>query len=381
MRSVSIVGIGQLPVKKLYDLSISEMGALVVRQAMDASGVNEIDALYVSNMLSDELQRQKHLAALIADEAGLFGIEAIQIRAATAVGAAALRVGSMAVASGAVDLAVVAGVEKMAGGLSTPALAKALDAVVEVPDGATMISHNARLMDAYLERYRPPDDALALFSVNAHHNGADNPFALFQNRQIDAEDVLSSRLIFAPIRLLDCSPICDGAAAVILAPSDQADQYCSTPVHLLGSGVATDRFRLADRPNPLILEGTMLSCHKALAEAKLGAGDIDFFELHDAFSIMACLCLEASGFAELGKGWQLATEGDIKPDGRIPISTMGGLKARGHPIGATALYQACEIVLQLTGRAEKTQLDGPKTALMQSIGGAASTTITHVLGV
>jgi acetyl-CoA C-acetyltransferase len=348
---------------------------------MDAAGVNEIGALYVSNMLSDELQLQKHVAALIADEAALFGVEAIQIRAATAVGAAALRVGSMAVASGAVDLAVVAGVEKMAGGLSTPALAKALDAVVEVPDGATMISHNARLMEAYLERYRPPDDALALFSVNAHDNGANNPFALFQNRQFDADDVLSSRLIFAPIRLLDCSPICDGAAAVILAPSDQADHYCSTPVHLLGSGVATDRFRLADRPNPLNLEGTSLSCQKALAEAKLGAGDIDFFELHDAFSIMACLCLEASGFAELGKGWQLATEGEIKRDGRIPISTMGGLKARGHPIGATALYQTCEIFLQLTGRAEKAQLDGPKTALMQSIGGAASTTITHVLSV
>ena len=380
MRSVSIIGIGQLPVKKSYDLSVSEMGAMVVRQAMGAAGVDQIDALYVSNMLSDELQGQKHLAALIADEAGLFGIEAIQIRAATAVGAAAFRIGSMAVASGAVDLVVVAGVEKMARGLSTPALAKALDAVIEVPDGATMISHNARLMESYLEHFQIPDDALALFSVNAHENAANNPFALFQNRQFCSEDVLSSRLIFSPIRLLDCSPICDGAAALILAPSEEAGNYCDVPVRILGSGVAIDHFRMADRPNPLILEGTMISCKKALGEANIAPDDIDFFELHDAFSIMACLSLEASGFAEFGSGWRLATDGEIKPGGRIPISTMGGLKARGHPIGATAIYQICEIFLQLTGHAEGAQLEGPQTAMIQSIGGAASTSITHVLG-
>ncbi len=381
MRSVSIIGIGQLPVKKHYDLSVSEMAAMVVQQAMNAARVNNIDALYVSNMLSDELQGQKHLAALIADEAGLFGVEAIQIRAATAVGAAAFRIGLLAIGSGALDLVAVVGVEKMASGLSTPALAKALDATVEVPDGATMISHNARMMEAYFEQFDTPDDALALFSVNAHENAVNNPIALFQNRQFNAQDVLSSRLIFSPIRLLDCSPICDGAAAVILAPSRYAEKNCDVPVRILGSGAATDHFRLAERPNPLILEGTRISCQKALGQAKLNPEDIDFFELHDAFSIMACLCLEASGFAEFGGGWRLAAEGEIKPKGRIPISTMGGLKARGHPIGATALYQICEIVLQLTGQAEGAQLDGPKIALTQSIGGAAATSITHVLGV
>ncbi|MDX1615894.1 MAG: hypothetical protein R3300_16385 [Candidatus Promineifilaceae bacterium] len=381
MRSVSIVGSAQLPVKKQYQEGLRQLGGRVARQALWAAGADSAQALYLSNMLADELQDQKQLAALVADEAGLHGIEALQIRAAMASGAGALRVGYLAVAAGLVDSALVVGVEIMSSGVATPALAKALDAEVEVPDGATMLSQNARLMHDYRRRYRPPDDALAHFSVNAHANAKHNPNALFRDREYTPSDVMNSRLISPPLRLLDCSPICDGAAAVLLVPTEAAGHYAQKPVHVLASSAATDRFRLADRSDPLHLAGVRRSSEQVYKLAGVGADDIDLFEVHDAFSIMACLSLEAAGFALPGEGWQLAAQGAIGRSGRIPVATMGGLKARGHPIGATALYQACEIVQQLSGNAGLNQIPEARIALMQSVGGIASTVISHILAI
>lgn len=379
MRQVSIIGIGQVPVQKSYEQSLRWLGATVVRQAMADAGVEQVDALFAGNMLSDELQGQKHIAALIADEAGLYGTEALQVRAATATGAAALRVAYLAVASGEADLAIAVGVEKMSSSEPTPALAKALDAEREVPAGSTLISKNAELMRLYYQQYNVPEDGLAHFSINAHDNARHNPYALFR-RHVSVQDVLTSRIIVDPIRLLDCSPICDGAAAVVLAPRDQAFAYTNRPVHILSSSVATDRFRVGDRRDPLALAAARLSAQKAFRLANVSKDDVSLFEVHDAFSIMACLLLEAVGFAEPGQGWRLAADGEIGPHDRIPIATMGGLKARGHPIGATALYQTCEIVLQLTSRAGKNQVPDPKVGLLQSVGGAASTVLTHVFG-
>ncbi|MCC6606451.1 MAG: thiolase domain-containing protein [Anaerolineae bacterium] len=380
MRQVSIVGIGQVPVQKVYAESLRRLGATAVHQAMSAAGVDRVDALFAGNMLSDELQNQKHIAALIADEAGLFGIEALQVRAATATGAAALRMAYLAVASGEADLAVAVGVEKMSQGAATPALAKALDARQEVAAGATLISKNAELMLRYMAQYGMPEDGLANFAVNAHQNALTNPNALF-HKPISADDVRQSRFIVPPIRLLDCSPICDGAAAVLLAPSQAARTFTDMPVHILASSVATDRFRLADRANPLVLEAARLSAQKAFQRANLTAADVSLYEVHDAFSIMACLLLEAVGFAPPGLGWRLAAEGEIGLNGRLPIATMGGLKARGHPIGATALYQTAEIVQQLTGQAGQNQVQNARIGLLQSVGGAAATVLTHVFGI
>lgn len=381
MREVAVVGTSQLPVEMTSDRSLRAMGADVARGAMEAAGVDRVDAFYLGNMLSDELQGQKHLASLIADEAGLAGVEALEVRAATATGAACLRVAHLAVASGEVELALAVGVEKMSQGVATPALAKALDAEYEVPDGATLIRRNAEMMQLYLERYDVPEDGLSHFSVNAHRNARHNPNAVFRTKQITAQDVLASRVIYPPIRLFDCSPICDGAAAVLLAPAEHAHRYSEAPVRVLASAVATDRFRVVDRSEPLRLDAARLSAQRAYEQAGLGPQDIDFFEVHDAFSIMACLLLEAAGFAEAGAGWRLAQEGEIGIEGRIPIATLGGLKARGHPIGATALYQTGEIVQQLTGRAGAAQVDGARTALLQSVGGAATTLITHIIAV
>ena len=186
-------------------------------------------------------------------------------------------------------------------------------------------------------------------------------------------------MVSAPIRLFDCAPICDGAAAVVLAPSEEARAYTPMPVKILASSVATDRFRIEDRADGLWLSAVEASAQRAFRQANVHREDIDFFELHDAFSIIACLTLEAVGYAARGEGWRLAAENQIALNGAVPISVMGGLKARGHPIGATALYQACEVVLQLTGRGGKNQINRADLGMMQSIGGVGTTVITHIL--
>ncbi|MCH8876133.1 MAG: thiolase domain-containing protein [Chloroflexi bacterium] len=380
MRPVSIVGTAQLPVQATTQLDLRQLGAQVVPGAMQEAGVERVDALFASNMLGDELQGQKHVAALIADESGLEGIEALQVQAAMASGSAALRMAYLAVGSGEADLAVVVGVEKMSEGLAAPALSKALDAK-EVADGATLISKNADLMRLYRKRYNVPEDGFVNFPVVAHHNARNNPNALFKDMNVNPRTVMKSRMIHDPLRLLDCSPICDGAAAVVLSPAEEARAHSPHPVRILSSTVATDRFRVGDRPNPLWLEAAHKSALKAYRLANVHRGDIDFFEVHDAFSIMACMQLEAAGFADQGQGWHLAEEKRISLRGDIPISTMGGLKARGHPIGATALYQVSEMVLQLRGRAGKNQVREAKIGMMSSVGGAGSTVITHILGI
>ncbi|MCZ7570114.1 MAG: hypothetical protein M5U01_16225 [Ardenticatenaceae bacterium] len=380
MRNVSIVGTGQVPVEKQSSMSLRELGAEAVRRAMASAQVEWVDGLFAGNMLADELQGQKHVATLIASEVGLKGIEALQVRAATATGAAALRMAYFAVASGEADVAVAMGVEKMSTMQPTSALAKALDAKKEVPTGATLISQNARLMAMYLERYQVPYECFVNFAINAHRNALTNPNALFR-KEVDAATVLNSRIVNPPLRLYDCSPICDGAAAVVLAPATEARAYTDQPVQILASSVATDWLRMDDRPDPLAVEAAQLSAWKAYRRANVNRADIDFFEVHDAFSIMACLLLEAGGFVERGEGWRLAADGEIFREGRLPIATLGGLKARGHPIGATAIYQTCEIVQQLRGQAGPNQIPGARIAMLQSVGGAAATVLTHIFGV
>ncbi|PKQ23337.1 MAG: acetyl-CoA acetyltransferase [Actinobacteria bacterium HGW-Actinobacteria-5] len=380
---VSIVGIGQLPVLRASQLSLRELGAEAVRLALADAGADRADALFVGNMLADELQGQKHIASLIADEAGLVGAEALQVRAATATGAAALRMAYLAVAGGQAEVAVALGVEKMSSDRPhvVSALAKALDAEREVRSGATLLSQNARLMQLYLDRYRLRITDFDGFALNAHANANHNPNALFHDRVVTAADVDASPVVSAPLRLHDAAPICDGAAAVVVTRTGQARAFTDRPVRMLGASVVTDRFRIEDRDDPLRLAAATRSVHEAFRRANVHRSDIGFFEVHDAFSIMSALILEATGFAEPGHGWRLAADGAIRPDGRLPISTMGGLKARGHPIGASAIYQTCEIVAQLTGRAGANQLADPRVALLQSVGGAGSTVLTHIFGV
>ena len=383
MRDVAIVGIGQTPVGELWDQSLRHLGYDAVRAAMDDAGIETADALYVGNMLSGELSGQEHLATLIADFTGLRGIEAAKIEAACASGAAAMRMGVLAVASGMVDTVIVAGVEKLTDTLpaeTTAGLVMAADQDYEAAEGATFVALNAMIMRRYMYEYGVDKADFAPFPIIAHENAMGNPNAMFHLR-LTPERYAKAPAVAPPINVMDSSPICDGAAAVVLMPYERAREFGRGKrlVRVAASVSATDTLAVHDRHDPLWLEAAYISSHKAYALAGVTPNDIDFFELHDAFSIMAALSLEASGFAPRGKALELAASGALARDGRLPINTMGGLKARGHPVGATGVYQIVEGVMQLRGEAGANQLDHAHIAMTQNIGGSGATILTHIL--
>lgn len=387
MRSVSIVGIGQSPVGELWNRSARQIAADAILAALQDANVDHADALYVGNMLSGALLEQEHLATLIADYCGLTGIEAAKVEAACASGAAALRTGIMAVASGFHDVVIVAGVEKMTdtvGKDTTAGLATAADAEYEAMHGISFVGLNALLMQRYMYEFDVPLDAFAGFSINAHKNGANNPNAMFQEA-ITLNDYLRAPLIATPINMMDSSPVCDGAAALILVPSDQAARYTTGhhpgAVRILASASATDTLAVHSRRDPLFLQAAYISSQKAYQQASIQPSALDFFEVHDAFTIMSALSLEATGFAKRGEGWRLGHEGFIGIHGELPISTMGGLKSRGHPVGATGVYQIVESVQQLRGTAGANQVANARLGMAQNIGGSGATILTHILGV
>ncbi len=381
MRDVSIIGIGQTPVLENWEKSLRHLAADAVLAAMHDASIDRADMLFVGNMLSGEIAGQEHLGTLVADFVGLRGIEAFKIEAACASGAAAVRMGYLAVAGGMADIVIAVGVEKMtdeSGEVVTAGLALAADGDYEVPHGLSFVAINAMLMQRYMYEYGLERADFANFAINAHRNAAGNPNARFHN-PITAEQFINAPTICAPISLMDSSPIGDGAAAVVLCPTEQARAFSSKSVRIVGSAVATDSIALHDRKNPLRLLAAEQSAHKAYRQAGIGPQAIDFFEYHDAFTIMAALSLEASGFAEPGQGTRLAREGEIFLDGRLPTATMGGLKGRGHPVGATGVYQIVEAAMQLRGECGPNQLPAPRFGMTQNIGGSGATIITHIL--
>ena len=380
MRDVSIIGIGQTPVGEHWDRSLRHVAYDALKAAMRDANVDKADALYVGNMLSGEISGQAHLGALIADFAGLRGIEAVKVEAACASAAAAFRQAYIGVASGLQDIVIALGVEKMTdnvGSKLTAGLAAAADADYEVIHGVTFVALNALVMQRYMYENKLTRNDFAGFAINAHLNGSNNPNAMFQ-KPISKEAFVNSYVVADPIGLMDASPMADGAAAVILCPTEQAREFTDNAVRVLGSAVATDSLSVHDRRNPMWLQAAEDSAQKAYRQANVGPQDLDFFELHDAFTIMASLSLEAAGFAERGKGTQLARDGEIALNGKIPITTMGGLKARGHPVGATGLYQIVETTQQLRGEAGKNQIANARLGMSQNIGGSGATIITHI---
>ncbi len=381
MRNVAIIGVGQTKVGEHWDISLRHLALQALQAAMADAGVRRADALYVGNMLSGELTGQEHLGALVADFAGLRGIEAFKIEAACASGAAALRMGYIAVAGGMMDIVVVAGVEKMTDTLApdtTAALAMAADGDHEAAHGLSFVAVNALLMQRYMHEFGYSHQDFGVFAVNAHRNGASNPYAMFQF-PVKAERFARAPMICDPINLLDSSPICDGAAAVVLAPANVARTLSAAPVRICASAVGTDTVAVHDRRDPMVLDGAALSTQRAYKQAGVGPEEIDLFELHGAFGIMAALSLEAAGFAEKGQGLRLALEEGIGIDSHVPIATMGGLKARGHPVGATGVYQVVEVAQQLRGLAGANQVKNARIGMAQNIGGSGATVITHIL--
>jgi len=353
-----------------------------LRDAMEDAGVETVDGVCVGNMLSGALSEQEHLGSLIVDYAGLDGVEGVKIEAACGSGAAAVRMAVKAVASGLMDTVGVVGVEKLtefSGKFSTAALATAADADFETTMGLSFVGINALLMKRYLYEHKFDKNDFSIFPVNAHANAAYNPNAMFQNK-ITKEQYASAKLIADPINLMDSSPIADGAASVIVCAMENLDQFKGKPVEILACEVGTDTLALDNREDPLWLKGVERSIKKAYYLSGLTPKDIDFLEVHDAFSIITALSLEASGFAEKGKAIQFAEKTGIGINGGLPLTTMGGLKGRGHPVGATGVYQIVEAVLQLRGEvAKEIQVKKNNIGMAQNIGGSGATVITTIL--
>ncbi|HEY5982646.1 MAG TPA: thiolase domain-containing protein [Anaerolineales bacterium] len=382
MRQVVILGIGQTEIGEHWDQSLREIGGHAALAAMHDAGLDQVEALYVGNMLSPLVSGQNQLGGFFGDWIGTWPKEAVKLEAACGSGAAAFRAALMAVASGDVDSALALGVEKMtdkAGHDVTAALATAADADYEVEEGVSFVGLNALIMQRYMHEFGWKHGDFAAFSINAHANAVHNPFARLREK-ISLEKFEKSAMIATPINLLDASPIGDGAAAAVLVSAESVRSLPGRPrVTVSGSASATDTIAVHSRIDPLFLKAAYESARRAYAMAAVTPDEIDLFELHDAFSIMSALSLEACGYAERGAGVRLGLDGAIAIRGRIPICTRGGLKARGHPVGATGMYQIVEVVQQLRGECGETQIDGATIGMAQNIGGSGATVITHIL--
>ncbi len=382
MTDVVIAGIGQTSVGEHWGISLRDLALDAIQDALkDASGLKP-QALFVGNMLAPNLSNQAHLGALIADYAGLTGIEAVTVEAAGASGGAALRQGYLAIASGMVDAALVVGVEKFTDKIGSEleeAISTTSDSDFEAVQGMTAAAQAALLMKRYMHENNVPIDGFAGFALTAHTNGTHNKYAMFR-KAIKAETYAKAEMVSDPLNIFDMAPNADGAAALVLTRRDLLpSNWQNQLVKIAGSAASSDTLALHDRKDLLYFDTAQTSAGKAMKQAGVGLDQINFFEYHDAFSIYAALSLEAVGFAIKGRGWKLAEDGEISRTGKIPCATMGGMKARGFPGGAAGMYQTVEAVTQLRGQAEANQIPNAKYGLIQSLGGSASTAVSHIL--
>jgi acetyl-CoA C-acetyltransferase len=371
-----------MPVGEHWELSLRHLALDAISAAQADAGGLRPQALYVANMLAPALSGQSHLGALLADFTGMRGVEAATIEASGASGGVAARQAYLAVASGAIDVALVLGVEKVtdkSSGQVQAALATATDSEYEAVQGVTPSAQAALLMQRYLYEHGAPNDSLAGFSLTAHQNAVTNPNAMFR-RAIKHEQYAKAPIISEPLNTFDVAPLADGAAALILTrASALPNGHDRLQVEIAGSATATSALAVHDRSDPLTLTAAAQSASEALMQAELSLNEIGLFELHDSFSIFGALSLEAAGFAERGEGWKLAQNGRISLTGDIPIATFGGSKARGDPGAATGIYQLAEATLQLQNRALENQVSEAAVAMTQCLGGSGATASTHIL--
>ena len=381
MRDVAIIGVSQTKFGELWDKSFRDMITEAGMGAIQDANIEgaELEAMYVGNMSAGLFVQQEHIAALIADHAGLTPIPCARIEAACASGGLALRNGIMAVASGYHDIVISAGVEKMTDVVDpTPMIASASDQEWEAKQGVTFPSLYAMMARRHMYEYGTTREQLAMFSVINHENASKNPRAQFPMK-ITVEQVLNSTMVADPLRLLDCSPVSDGAAAVILCPAEEARKYTDTPIYVKASAQASGTIALHDRKSLTTIDATVNAARTAYQMAKMEPKDIGAVEVHDCFSINGLLAVEDLGFVEKGQGGVAIEEGMTHIDGKIPVNPSGGLKARGHPLGATGIAQTAEIVWQLRGEAGKRQIDGLEIGMTHNIGGTGGTAAVHIL--
>ncbi len=382
MRDVAVIGVGMNKWGGLWDQSLRNLFVEAALDAVDNAGVDHIDAMYVGCMSSGLFVAQEHIASMLADYLGMNPVPCTRVESACASRGLAFRQGFIDVASGMSELVLVGGVEKMNdvdGGGATYALATAADQEYESYNGVTFPGLYALIAQAHMARYGTTREQLAGVAVKNHANGVLNPNAQYR-MEITVDQVLNSPAVADPLRLLDCSPITDGAAVAILCPLDLAKKIAKNgAVKVAASGHATDTIALHSRADITVIESTWKAAEKAYAMAGVGPGDIDFAEVHDCFTIAEICVTEALGFFEKGKGGPGAAAGETARDGRIPVNPSGGLKSKGHPVGATGVAQIYELFQQLLGCAGGRQLKNPKRALAQNMGGTGGSCVIHIL--
>jgi acetyl-CoA C-acetyltransferase len=380
MRDVAIIGVGMTKWGELWAKSLRTIFTGTALLALEDAGVDRIDCLFVGCMSSGLFIGQEHLASLLADDLGRVPVPAARVESACASGGLALRQGFLEVASGASDIVLVGGVEKMTdvnGHEATYALGTAADQEYECYHGLTFPGLYALMARAHMEKYGTTREQLAMVAVKNHSNGSLNPLAQYPFK-VSLEAVLNSVMVADPLRILDCSPITDGAAALVLCPVELAKKFKKPLVKITASGTATDSIALSSRREITWIESTYQAAKKAYAMAGKKPEDIDVIEVHDCFTIAEICVMEALGIVEKGKGGPAVADGLTALGGKIPVNTSGGLKAKGHPVGATGVAQAIEIVKQLREEAGPRQVKGAKVGLTQNMGGSGGSSVVHI---
>lgn len=383
-REVAIIGVGMSKWGELWSQSLRDIFVEAALAAIDEAGVDRIDAMYVGNMTAGLFTGQEHLASLLAEYLGVTSIPAMRVETACASGALAVKMGYLDVISGNSDIVLVGGVEKMTDvGIdeATYALATAADQDFEVFHGITFPGLYAMIARAHMEKYGTTREQLAEVAVKNHYHGSMNPVAQFPQK-ITVENVVNSVMVADPLRILDCSPITDGAAAAILTTVEIAQKMTGkAPVKIIGLGHATDTIALHNRADFTELQATEKAAQIAYKSAGITPDKLDLVELHDCFTIAEICVLEALGLAEKGQGGAMTAAGATRLGGKIPVNTSGGLKSKGHPVGATGVAQIVEIVKQLRGEAGARQVEGARIGLAQNMGGSGGSAIIHIMEV
>jgi acetyl-CoA C-acetyltransferase len=381
---VAIAGVGMAKFGELWDKNIRDISLEAGMYAIFDAGVpgSDIDGMVIGNMSAGRFTGQEHLGALAVDMGGLGDIPAYSVEAACASGGAAVRQAYMAIKSGEHDVMLVLGSEKMSDVNQTEAMntiSVASDWEWEGMFGATFPALYAFMARRHMHEFGTTEEHLALPTVKNHANAVHNEFAQFQ-RAVPIDVVMRSGMIADPLRVLHSSPITDGAAGLVMCREDLAKKYTDTPVYIESSEQRSDTLALHDRNSITTMDAVVNSTKSALKEANLELKDIDVFELHDSFSIGEIILTEDVGICPKGEGGKTIEEGITEIGGKFPVNTSGGLKARGHPVGATGVAQIVELALQLRGDADKRQVDGAEKGLAVNIGGTGATSIVHIIG-
>jgi len=385
MREVAIIGTGLVTFGEMWSKSLRQLWTEAALNALEDAGVDAVDFITVGCMSSGLFTGQEHLVSLLADELGVAGVPAMRVESACASGGLSLRAAFAEVASGLADVALVTGVEKMTdvdGSDATYALGTAADQEWEGFHGITFPGLYAMLARIHMAEYGTTSKQMAQVAVKNHANGLLNPHAQY-HLKVGVDDVLGSTLVADPLHLLDCSPITDGAAALVIASVERAKEIAGDRpmIKITGSGMATDTISLANRADLSELAAVRLAGERAYAMAGREPADIHVAEVHDCFTIAEIMATEALGFFERGEGGPAVKRGLTALDGKIPVNTSGGLKAKGHPVGATGVAQVAEIVTQLRGEAGQRQVQGARIGLAQNMGGSGGSSVVHILEV